>query len=139
MSEGVVSNCGGNLKLALLKASLAQFQAKYRLVSCLIFRDNLDFENKCANIAGKILDDQSIKTLVEIRSIIFQMVSICIPPEDIIECILYELMKSVPSKTSCRLAQKASEIISRLDSSSKAVFHIEAFVAKIMSDIASHK
>ena len=96
----------------------------------------MDFDSKYIEISQKIASGQTIASLTEIRSSVSHLISICVPPEDIIEGILYHLLLLLPTKNLNLIALAASDIMARLDSSSKAIFHIEAFVAKSMSIIA---
>ncbi|KAI3705393.1 hypothetical protein L1987_75630 [Smallanthus sonchifolius] len=85
----------------------------------------MDWEEYVSEIASDIMQEQSPKRLFQVRGKLYELLVNCIPPEIILKKLLYELLKKLGSEL------KHEEHRMRLGQ--KAIFHIEAFVAKFMS------
>lgn len=95
--------------------------------------EKADWEIFVIQLAKEITEEQSAKRLMTIRSKLYELLSHCIPPEIIIKSLTLELMKKLDSELKYELIKWASYYEHRLQIGSKAIFHLEAFVAKFMA------
>ncbi|GBG79245.1 hypothetical protein CBR_g29296 [Chara braunii] len=92
-----------------------------------------DWELYIAEIAGEILSEQSPKRLFQIRQKLYELLVNCIPPEVVLKRLMLELMKKLDSELKHEVCHWAAYYEHRMQQGQKAIFHLEAFVAKFMS------
>ncbi|OWM73175.1 hypothetical protein CDL15_Pgr001289 [Punica granatum] len=85
----------------------------------------MDWEEYVSEIVSDIMKEQSPKRLFQVRGKIYELLTNCIPPEIILKRLLYELLRKLDAEL------KHEEHRMRLGQ--KAIFHLEAFIAKFMS------
>jgi hypothetical protein len=88
--------------------------------------------------AKRILDEQSPARLLEVRGRLYELITHCIPDCVIIKGLTTALIKSLDEQQKIEVAGLAAEYEHRLQRGSKAIFHLEAFVAKFMSVYKSY-
>lgn len=93
----------------------------------------MDWEEYVSEIASDILKEQSPKRLFQIRGKLYELLSNCIPPEIILKRLLGELLKKLDSELKHEVSYWAAYYEHRMRLGQKAIFHLEAFVAKFMS------
>ena len=94
---------------------------------------DLDWEIYLKQTAIAILQEQTPRKLMEIRSRLYELLTHCIPPDAIFVGLTKELMKNCDGELKTQLIQYAAEYEHRLTKGNKAIYHLEAFVAKFMS------
>lgn len=92
-----------------------------------------DWEVYIKGIASDILDNQSPQRLFAVRASLYELLVNCIPPHLILRRLAAELMQKSESEIKHEIAHWAAFYEHRLVGGSKAVFHLEAFVARFMS------
>jgi len=102
------------------------------------FTDNqptqtLDWEQYISEIASDIVNEQSPKRLYMVRGKIYELLVNCIPPEVVLKRLLFELMKRLDSELKHEVCHWAAYYEHRMRLGQKAIFHLEAFIAKFMS------
>ncbi|GAQ82950.1 Replication factor C subunit RFC3 [Klebsormidium nitens] len=102
------------------------------------FTDNqqvqvMDWEAYITEIANDIVNEQSPKRLFMVRGKLYELLVNCIPPEVIMKRLMLELMKKLDSELKHEVCHWAAFYEHRMQQGSKAIFHLEAFVAKFMS------
>jgi len=95
--------------------------------------ERADWEDYIALISNEIIEEQSPKRLLSIRTKLYELLTHCIPPEIILKNLSLELLKKLDSELKCEVIKWAAFYEHRLQMGSKAIFHLEAFVAKFMS------
>ncbi|XP_078162400.1 ATPase family associated with various cellular activities (AAA) [Carex rostrata] len=93
----------------------------------------LDWEQHVSNIVSDILKEQSPKKLYEVRQKLYDLLVNCIPPVVILKKLLCELLKKLDSELKHEVCHWAAHYEHKMRLGSKAIFHLEAFVAKFMS------
>ena len=78
------------------------------------------------------MDEQSPPRLLEVRGRLYELITHCIPAGVIIKGLTAALIKSLDEQQKIEVANLAAEYEHRLQRGSKAIFHLEAFVAKFM-------
>lgn len=126
----LVSYSERNLRRALLGMEVCKVQ-QYP------FTDNqqvspADWEAYVSEIALDIMREQSPKNLYLVRGKLYELLANCIPPELIIKKLLAELLKRLDDDIKQEVVQHAAFFEHRLQEGSKAIFHLEAFIARFM-------
>ncbi|PHT37162.1 Replication factor C subunit 3 [Capsicum baccatum] len=93
----------------------------------------MDWEQYVSEIASDIMKEQSPKRLFEVRGKLYELLTNCIPPEVILKRLLFELLKKLDSELKHEVSNWAAHYEHRMRLGQKAIFHLEAFVAKFMS------
>ncbi|KAK1267246.1 hypothetical protein QJS04_geneDACA015545 [Acorus gramineus] len=93
----------------------------------------MDWEQYVSEIASDIMKEQSPKRLFQVRGKIYELLINCIPPEIVLKKLLSELLKKLDSELKHEVCHWAAYYEHRMRLGQKAIFHIEAFVAKFMS------
>ncbi|KAL6779621.1 RFC3 [Auxenochlorella protothecoides x Auxenochlorella symbiontica] len=93
-----------------------------------------DWELYIQEIAAEIRAEQSPKRLYTVRGKVYELLVNCIPPEIIMRRLALELMQKLDDELRQSVAEQAAFFEHRLQEGSKAIFHIEAFVARFMAD-----
>lgn len=93
----------------------------------------MDWEEYVYEIASDIMKEQSPKRLFQVRGKIYELLINCIPPEIVLKRLLFELLKKLDAELKHEVCHWAAYYEHRMRLGQKAIFHIEAFVAKFMS------
>lgn len=122
---------GRNLRRAILALESAK-AAQYP------FSDNQpvppnDWELCVADVANDIITEQSPRSLFLIRAKFYDLLINCIPPELIIKRLTIDLMRKMDAEIKHEVTQWAAFYEHRLHLGQKAIFHLEAFAAKVMA------
>lgn len=83
--------------------------------------------------ASMILSEQSPKKLGEVRQKLYELIIHGVPPDMIFAGLLKELVINCDMAMKCQVASHAAMFEHRMRLGNKAIFHIEAFVAKFMA------
>jgi len=94
---------------------------------------DLDWEAYMKQTAHEILQEQTPRKLMEVRSRIYELLTHCIPPDVIFVGLTNELVKNCDGELKTQLIEFSAEYEHRLTKGNKAIFHLEAFVAKFMA------
>jgi replication factor C subunit 3/5 len=131
LATRLVDNSDRNLRRVLLS-----------LESCRVAQPVLTPEQQIAlpnwecyiqEIARDIMTEQSAKRLYLVRGKLYELLVNCIPPEIVIRQLALELMKRLDDELKRSTAEAAAFYEHRLQEGQKAIFHLEAFVAKFMA------
>uniref|UniRef100_A0A7N0V3W7 AAA+ ATPase domain-containing protein n=1 Tax=Kalanchoe fedtschenkoi TaxID=63787 RepID=A0A7N0V3W7_KALFE len=93
----------------------------------------MDWEEYIFEITSDIMKEQSPKRLFQVRGKIYELLINCIPPEIILKRLLYELLRKLDAELKHEVCHWAAYYEHRMRLGQKAIFHIEAFIAKFMS------
>ncbi|NXP70500.1 RFC3 factor, partial [Ramphastos sulfuratus] len=112
LAQRIAEKSGRNLRKALLMCESCRVQQ--------VFCDS--------DIAWCLLN-----RLLEVRGRLYELLTHCIPPEIIMKGLLTELLHNCDGQLKGEVAQMAAFYEHRLQLGSKAIYHLEAFVAKFMA------
>uniref|UniRef100_A0A061RXH8 Replication factor C subunit 3/5 n=1 Tax=Tetraselmis sp. GSL018 TaxID=582737 RepID=A0A061RXH8_9CHLO len=126
----VVAEADRNLRRALLSLETSKVQ-QYP------FRDDQqvqrpDYEMYIAEIASDVMAEQSPKRLYQVRGKVYELLANCIPPELVIRTLSRELIRKLDDEMKHKVAELAAQYEHRLQEGSKAIYHVEAFIAMFM-------
>uniref|UniRef100_A0A3B1IXI9 Replication factor C subunit 3 n=1 Tax=Astyanax mexicanus TaxID=7994 RepID=A0A3B1IXI9_ASTMX len=74
-----------------------------------------------------------VQQLLEVRARLYELLTHCIPPEIIMKGLVSELLSNCDGHLKAEVAQMAAYYEHRLQMGNKAIYHLEAFVAKFMA------
>eukprot|EP00803_Ostreobium_quekettii_P002071 evm.model.scf_1905.3 EVM.evm.TU.scf_1905.3 scf_1905:15545-20221(+) len=131
LANRIVEHCGGNLRRCLLSLEVCHSQ-QYP------FKDQqeipgMDWENYIQEIVNDILAEQSPKRLYLIRGKLYELLANCIPPEVIFQKLVTGLLTKLDDQLKRDVCKWAAHYEHKMQQGAKAIFHLEAFVAKFMS------
>lgn len=92
-----------------------------------------DWEIFLRATANFIVQEQSPKKLAEVRGRLYELMSHLIPTDVIFKGLLKELVNNCDGQLKGEVTQFAAFFEHRLQLGSKAIYHLEAFVAKFMA------
>ncbi|ODV61912.1 replication factor C subunit 5 [Ascoidea rubescens DSM 1968] len=126
-------NSERNLRKAiLLFESLVMIHNKLTINTPII---ELDWELVIKNLSNSVLKNRSVSTLSQSRSILYELISHCIPPIIILKKLAFFLIcneRIENDDVKFQIVDAASVFNERLNLGSKAIFHLEGFLAKTM-------
>ncbi|GAB4819144.1 hypothetical protein N2152v2_006190 [Parachlorella kessleri] len=93
-----------------------------------------DWELYVQEIVGDLTREQTPKNLYLVRGKLYELLVNCIPPEVVLRRLAVELMRKLDDELKHSTAAHAAFYEHRLQEGSKAIMHLEAFVAKFMAD-----
>lgn len=79
-----------------------------------------------------MIAEQTPRKLLEIRGRLYELLTHAIPCDLIFKGLLEEVMKNCDLTLKADIIKSAAELEHRMRNGSKAIFHLEAFVAKFM-------
>ena len=90
-------------------------------------------------LADDILAEQSPRALLKIRSKLYELLSNCIPPDLIMRELTIALMAKIPVGMRHETIHWAAMYEHRMTAGAKAIFHLEAYIARFMSVYKRHQ
>ncbi|KAL9646206.1 hypothetical protein ABK040_008079 [Willaertia magna] len=132
ITKQICENCDRNLRRAILMLESAKIDQypfkkdqKVKLPA---------WEKFIEDIAKSIIQEQSPNQLLKIRDDFYLLLTNCISPETILKQLLLKLLELNPSdEQSIKLVNLAAIFEHRMKCGSNPIFHLEAFVAKVMT------
>jgi len=130
LADKIAKQSGRNLRRAIL--SLEACKAQHYP-----FNDETpvalsDWETFITQLAAGIVEEQSTKRLHLVRGKLFELLANCIPPSVIFEVLSEQLMKKMDSTLKHEIIHWAAHYEHQSRLGTKPIFHLEAFVAKVM-------
>ena len=132
LADTIVSLSSRNMRRALLSMEACKIAQQPMTDSQPVALP--DWEMYIKEIANDILTEQTAKRLFQVRGKLYELLVNCIPPEVVMRQLAKELMPKLDDELKRSTAQAAAYFEHRLQMGSKAIFHLEAFVAKFMSN-----
>lgn len=131
LARKIAEKSGRNLRKALLMCEACRVQ-QYPFSSDQDLPET-DWEVYVKETANAIVSQQTPQRLLEVRGRLYELLTHCIPPEIIMKSLLSELLNNCDGQLKGDVAQMAAYYEHRLQLGSKAIYHLEAFVAKFMA------
>lgn len=131
LAQRLAEKSGRNLRKALLMCESCRVQ-QYPFSADQDIPE-MDWEIYLRETANAIVSQQSPQRLLEVRGRLYELLTHCIPPEIIMKGLLTELLNNCDGQLKGEVAQMAAFYEHRLQLGSKAIYHLEAFVAKFMA------
>ena len=120
-----------NMRRALLSLEACK-------VACYPFKPDqpiqtTDWELYIAQIAREIMSEQSPKALFQVRGRLYELLVNAISPELVLRKLALELMSKLDAELKHEVVAYAAFYEHRIQQGSKAIMHLEAFVARFMA------
>ncbi|KAM6145427.1 replication factor C subunit 3 isoform 2-T2 [Phoenicopterus ruber ruber] len=131
LAQRLAEKSGRNLRKALLMCESCRVQ-QYPFTADQEIPE-MDWEVYLRETANAIVSQQTPQRLLEVRGRLYELLTHCIPPEIIMKGLLTELLNNCDGQLKGEVAQMAAFYEHRLQLGSKAIYHLEAFVAKFMA------
>ncbi|XP_012697803.1 replication factor C subunit 3 [Clupea harengus] len=131
LARQIAERSGRNLRKALLMCEACRVQ-QYPFSADQEIPET-DWEVYLRETANAIVSQQSPQRLLEVRARLYELLTHCIPPEVIMRGLVTELLGNCDGHLKGEVVQMAAHYEHRLQMGSKAIYHLEAFVAKFMA------
>lgn len=133
IAQKIINDSKGNLRRALLLLQLAldPLGNQHSKVSNMILKP--DWEEYIDQLVSFIIQEQSPARLAAARTKLYELLTHCIPPSTIIKHLAFGLIQNVEEPLKLEITRFAAQYDSRMNQGTKAIFHLEAFIAKFMS------
>ncbi|XP_043929162.1 replication factor C subunit 3 isoform X2 [Protopterus annectens] len=131
LARRIAEKSARNLRKALLMCEACRVQ-QYPFAADQEIAE-IDWEVYLKETANAVVSQQTPQRLFEVRGRLYELLTHCIPPEIIMKGLLSELLNNCDGQLKGEVAQMAAFYEHRLQLGSKAIYHLEAFVAKFMS------
>ena len=134
--EFIANAAAGNLRRALLMLEAAKAKASSMQVKLEMLKHGeiplADWEVAVKEIAFMMIEEQSTGNLLKIRGKLYELLSHCIPASVILSSLVKALVLAVDQELKVELFADAAHYDCCIQQGQKAIFHLEAFVAKFM-------
>ncbi|KAH0486157.1 MAG: uncharacterized protein KVP18_002385 [Porospora cf. gigantea A] len=129
MIADIAKASGRDLRNALL---LLEEAAVRNVKNVKQIRD-VPWEAQCGSIAQKISSQPSVKTLLEVREMLYEMWVSCIPSQDVLVKLMLRFLGLFKTDPLLRLniVKAAQHYSHSLHTGSKDIWHLEAFIANV--------
>lgn len=131
LAKRIADKSQGNLRRAILMCEACKVQ-QYPFSADQDVSEP-DWEVFLRDTASMIVQEQSPRRLLEVRTRLYELLSHCIPPDVIMKGLLQELLMNCDGELKPEVVQSAALFEHRLQTGQKAIYHIEAFVARFMA------
>ena len=91
-----------------------------------------DWEALISQIANQIVEERSPARLLQVRAMLYDLLSHCIDPTTILKTLTWKLIPKTDDALKPEVIKWAAFYEHRCKTGSKVIFHLEAFVAKYM-------
>ncbi|KAL1739842.1 P-loop containing nucleoside triphosphate hydrolase protein [Schizophyllum fasciatum] len=130
-AEQIVADSGGNLRKAILVLEALKMQSPDLDGPLSIAKP--DWETYCHKVADLIVSEQSPARVMEVRAKFYELLSHCIPPTVILKTVAERVVERVDESLKADVMHWAAIFENRMRIGSKKIFHLEAWVVKVMS------
>ena len=131
--SNISKECNGNLRTALLMLESMALNNEMHIKNTTPLIKP-DWKVVIIKMAGKIQRERSVGCLVECRSILYDLLSHCIPAKVILQELLTVLVNSetISDMHKINIVNTFSIFDERLSLGNKAIYHLEGCIAKVM-------
>ncbi|KAF7362416.1 AAA domain-containing protein [Mycena venus] len=130
-AQEIIKDSGGNLRKAILVLEALKMQSPDLSGPLTIAKP--DWETYCQKVAVLIVTEQTPARVMEIRTKFYELLSHCIPPTVILKTIAEAVVSQVDETLKAEIMHWAAFYEVRMRIGSKKIYHLEAWVVKVMS------
>ncbi|KAI0783618.1 P-loop containing nucleoside triphosphate hydrolase protein [Abortiporus biennis] len=130
-AQEIVQDSGGNLRKAILVFEALKMQSPSLTGPLSIAKP--DWETYCHKVADMIIQEQSPERVMQVRAKLYELLSHCIPPTIILKTIADRVVDKVDESLKADIMHWAAIYEVRMRVGNKKIFHLEAWVIKVMS------
>ena len=136
LAQRISQSCERNLRRALLTFEACKVQ-QYPFSDSQPVQQP-DWQLFISALADEVLSEQSPRQLLKVRGKLYELLSNCIPPDLIMRSLTQALNRKVPPIVRHEALFHAAMYEQRMQSGSKPIFHLEAYIARFMSIYKKH-
>ncbi|KLO17136.1 P-loop containing nucleoside triphosphate hydrolase protein [Schizopora paradoxa] len=130
-AQEIIQDSNGNLRKALLVLEALKMQSPDLTGPLTIAKP--DWETYCHKVADMIVQEQTPGRVMEVRAKLYELLSHCIPATVILKTIAERVVERVDETIKPDIMHWAAFYEVRMRLGSKKIFHLEAWVIKVMS------
>lgn len=131
LAERIAGQCNRNLRRAILQLEACRVDSRPLKPDQRV--RIADWERFIDDLARSITEEQSPSRLLLARGKLYELLTNCIPPETVIKTLTMVLLRRLDDQLKHEVVFWAAHYEHRLQQGNKAIFHLEAFVAKFMA------
>ncbi|KAH8831431.1 P-loop containing nucleoside triphosphate hydrolase protein [Flagelloscypha sp. PMI_526] len=131
VAQMIIDDCDGNMRKAVLVLESLKMQSPDLTGAVTIAKP--DWENYCHKVADLIVSEQTPARVMEVRTKFYELLSHCIPATVILKTVAERVVERVDDSLKADIMHWAALYEVRMRTGSKKIFHLEAWVVKIMS------
>lgn len=136
LNHRIAKESGRNLRKALLMYETVHAQSEKVTDKTPISIP--DWEALIGQIADDIMAERSPARILQVRAKLYDLLTHCIPPTTILKTLAFKLIPKIDDALKADVIKWAAFYEHRIRMGSKVIFHLEAFVAKIMRVLESY-
>ncbi|KAF7791670.1 hypothetical protein EIP86_002693 [Pleurotus ostreatoroseus] len=131
VAKEIARDANGNMRKALLVFEALKMQSVTLTGPLTIAKP--DWETYCQKVGDMIIQEQSPQRVMEVRGKLYELLSHCIPPTMILKTIADRVVEKVDEALKADIMHWAAIYEVRMRAGNKKIFHLEAWVVKVMS------
>ncbi|KAF8655062.1 hypothetical protein AX16_003263 [Volvariella volvacea WC 439] len=130
-AKQIIEDSNGNMRKAILVFEALKMQSPDLSGPLTIAKP--DWETYCHKVADLIVSEQSPARVMEVRAKFYELLSHCIPPTVILKTVAERVTERVDESIKADIMHWAAFYEQRMRLGNKKIFHLEAWVVKVMS------
>lgn len=136
LNERIAKDSGRNLRKALLMYEAVHAQNESPNDKTPI--PPPDWEALIAQVADDIIREHTPAQILVVRAKLYDLLTHCIPPTMVLKTLTWKLVPKVDDTLKSEIVKWSAFYEHRVRMGSKVIFHLEAFVAKVMRILESY-
>jgi len=131
IAHDIAEDADGNMRKAILVLEALKMQSTDLDKPITIAKP--DWETYCHKVADMIMQEQTPQRVMEVRGKLYELLSHCIPPTVVLKTIAEHVVDQVDEALKADIMHWAAIYEVRMRIGNKKIFHLEAWVVKVMS------
>ncbi|KAF8599115.1 P-loop containing nucleoside triphosphate hydrolase protein [Ceratobasidium sp. AG-I] len=127
----IIQDSAGNMRKAVLVLEAMKMQSTDLTSATPIAKP--DWETYCYKVADMILQEQTPQRVMDVRAKLYELLSHCIPPTVVMKTIAERILQVADDSLKPEIMHWAAVYELRMRQGSKKIYHLEAWVIKVMS------
>ncbi|KAF8339535.1 P-loop containing nucleoside triphosphate hydrolase protein [Cantharellus anzutake] len=128
--SAIINDAAGNMRKALLVLEALKMQSTGLTSNIAIAKP--DWEAYCIKVAEMIVKQQTPEQVMAVRGKLYELLSHCIPPTLVLKTVADRVVEMVDDSLKADIMHWAAFYEVRMRIGSKKIFHLEAWVIKVM-------
>ena len=97
-----------------------------------------DWEALISQVAGEIMAEHTPAQILKVRAKLYDLLTHCIPPSTILKTLTFKLVPMMDDALKADVIKWSAFYEHRIRMGTKVIFHLEAFVSKVMRIIEEY-
>ncbi|PCH42482.1 nucleoside triphosphate hydrolase protein [Wolfiporia cocos MD-104 SS10] len=131
IAHEITEDANGNMRKAVLVLEALKMQSTDLDKPLTIAKP--DWETYCHKVGDMIIQEQSPARVMEVRAKLYELLSHCIPPTIVLKTIAERVVQQVDESLKAEIMHWAAIYEVRMRIGNKKIYHLEAWVVKVMS------